>query len=203
MLYSAKCCFFCPPFVFQTQNLFKKPPLFILEKSRVFRVGSGDIPRDTAVFNVGGHNDGTHICRLWGQLCGILTLKMFTKLTEGTSQYYNIKWIIPKKTGFNLYQWQHCACITYSVKTWFLKISLYIKENELLSKKMNSLDEKNSWEIWANFWNSTRKQNKLYVNTVNCCEIGLFYSRPYIFCDKVKKGSTKTMNKSDLEKNSG
>ena len=28
----------------------------------------------------------------------------------------------PKKTGFNLYQSRHCAYITYSVKTWFLKI---------------------------------------------------------------------------------
>ena len=27
----------------------------------------------------------------------------------------------PKKPGFNLYQLRHCACITYSVKTWFLK----------------------------------------------------------------------------------
>ena len=27
-----------------------------------------------------------------------------------------------KKTGFNLYQSRHCAYITYSVKTWFLKI---------------------------------------------------------------------------------
>ena len=29
-----------------------------------------------------------------------------------------IQWIIPKKTGFNLYQLRHCAYITYSVKTW-------------------------------------------------------------------------------------
>ena len=28
----------------------------------------------------------------------------------------------PKKTGFNIYQSQHCAYITYSVNTWFLKI---------------------------------------------------------------------------------
>ena len=28
----------------------------------------------------------------------------------------------PKKTSFNLYQSRHCAYITYSVKTWFLKI---------------------------------------------------------------------------------
>ena len=28
----------------------------------------------------------------------------------------------PKKKGFNLYQSRHCAYITYSVKTWFLKI---------------------------------------------------------------------------------
>ena len=28
----------------------------------------------------------------------------------------------PKKTGFNLYQSRHCTYITYSVKTWFLKI---------------------------------------------------------------------------------
>ena len=27
----------------------------------------------------------------------------------------------PKKTGFNLHESQHCAFITYSVKTWFLK----------------------------------------------------------------------------------
>ena len=27
----------------------------------------------------------------------------------------------PKKTGFNLIQSRHCAYITYSVKTWFLK----------------------------------------------------------------------------------
>ena len=32
----------------------------------------------------------------------------------------------PQKTGFNLYQSRHCAYITYSVKTWFLKISLCI-----------------------------------------------------------------------------
>ena len=30
-----------------------------------------------------------------------------------------------KKTGFNLYQSRHCAYLTYSVKTWFLKI-LYV-----------------------------------------------------------------------------
>ena len=28
----------------------------------------------------------------------------------------------PKKPGFNLYKSRHCASITYSVKTWFLKI---------------------------------------------------------------------------------
>ena len=28
----------------------------------------------------------------------------------------------PKKPGFNLYQSRHCAYVTYSVKTWFLKI---------------------------------------------------------------------------------
>ena len=27
----------------------------------------------------------------------------------------------PKKTGLNLYQSRHCAYITYSMKTWFLK----------------------------------------------------------------------------------
>ena len=27
----------------------------------------------------------------------------------------------PKKPGFNLYQLRHCAYITFSVKTWFLK----------------------------------------------------------------------------------
>ena len=32
----------------------------------------------------------------------------------------------PKKTGFNLYQLRHCAYITYSFKTWFLKRSLYV-----------------------------------------------------------------------------
>ena len=32
----------------------------------------------------------------------------------------------PKKTGFNLYESRHCAYITYSVKTWFLKnLSVY------------------------------------------------------------------------------
>ena len=30
-----------------------------------------------------------------------------------------------KKPGFNLYQSWHCAYKTYSVKTWFLKFSLY------------------------------------------------------------------------------
>ena len=35
----------------------------------------------------------------------------------------------PKKPGFNLYQWQQCAYITCSVKTWFLKIlSLAVAE---------------------------------------------------------------------------
>ena len=29
----------------------------------------------------------------------------------------------PKKTGFNLYQSRHCAYITYSVETWFLKVA--------------------------------------------------------------------------------
>ena len=28
----------------------------------------------------------------------------------------------PQKTGFNWYQTRHCAYITYSEKTWFLKI---------------------------------------------------------------------------------
>ena len=32
----------------------------------------------------------------------------------------------PKKPGFNLYQSRHCAYITYSEKTWFLKFSLYM-----------------------------------------------------------------------------
>ena len=32
----------------------------------------------------------------------------------------------PKKIGFNLYQSRHCAYITYSLKTWFLKnVSVY------------------------------------------------------------------------------
>ena len=31
-----------------------------------------------------------------------------------------------KKTGFNIYESRHCAYITYSVKTWFLKnLSVY------------------------------------------------------------------------------
>ena len=42
-----------------------------------------------------------------------------------------------KKTGFNMYQSRHCAYITYSVKTWFVKIlsgdfelSMFMKINE-------------------------------------------------------------------------
>ena len=37
----------------------------------------------------------------------------------------------PKKPGFNLYQSWHCAYITYSVKTWFLKKSLCSIYNRL------------------------------------------------------------------------
>ena len=40
----------------------------------------------------------------------------------------------PKKTGFNLYQLWHCAYITYSVKTWFLKyLSVYAQYYSLCS----------------------------------------------------------------------
>ena len=38
----------------------------------------------------------------------------------------------PKKPGFNLYQLRHCAYITYSVKTWFLKI-LSVGERDITS----------------------------------------------------------------------
>ena len=31
----------------------------------------------------------------------------------------------PKKPGFNLYESRYCAYITYSVKTWFLKILFF------------------------------------------------------------------------------
>ena len=37
----------------------------------------------------------------------------------------------PKKSGFNLYQSRHCACITYSVKTWFLK-NLYVCDSSFV-----------------------------------------------------------------------
>ena len=37
-----------------------------------------------------------------------------------------------KKLGFNLYQSRHCAYITYSVKTWFLKI---LTVSQMIKKK--------------------------------------------------------------------
>ena len=37
----------------------------------------------------------------------------------------------PKKTGINLYQFQHCAYLTYSVKTWFLKNLSVVQEKML------------------------------------------------------------------------
>ena len=40
----------------------------------------------------------------------------------------------PKKTRFNLYKSRHCAFITYSVKTWFLKISLYVRQTNPYGK---------------------------------------------------------------------
>ena len=51
----------------------------------------------------------------------------------------------PKKTGFNLYQSRHCVYITYSVKNWFLKFSLYVRTTPRYSKKLikgKTLNEK-------------------------------------------------------------
>ena len=42
----------------------------------------------------------------------------------------------PKKTGYNLYQSRHRAYITYSVKTWFLKILSVSIETQKISKKL-------------------------------------------------------------------
>ena len=42
----------------------------------------------------------------------------------------------PKKTGFNLYQSRHCAYITYTVKTWFLKILSVSQKQFILSSTM-------------------------------------------------------------------
>ena len=68
-------------------------------------------------------------------------------LRTGTGKNYRI-WFLPKsgisscgamnypkKSGFNLYQSRHCAYITYSVKTWFLKtrFSLCISQGKIIS----------------------------------------------------------------------
>ena len=58
------------------------------------------------------------IVNMYGVVCSgsrmILMGTFFMKSPVYTVNY-------PKKPGFNLYQLRHCAYITYSVKTWFLK----------------------------------------------------------------------------------
>ena len=58
------------------------------------------------------------IVNMYGVVCSgsrmILMGTFFMKSLVYTVNY-------PKKPGFNLYQLRHCAYITYSVKTWFLK----------------------------------------------------------------------------------
>ena len=52
----------------------------------------------------------------------------------------------PKKPGFNLYQSRHCAYITYSVKTWFLKIlSLYYRIKKELFKNPGEEETDRKW----------------------------------------------------------
>ena len=62
----------------------------------------------------------------------------------------------PKKPGFNLYASRHCAYITYSVKTWFLKsLSVYPVDDLLLTYSTIMLlykrKEENSNELGNHF----------------------------------------------------
>ena len=50
----------------------------------------------------------------------------------------------PKKPGFNLHQLRHCAYITYSVKTWFLKFfSVYKRSWNIMLLKCKCIQ----WHI--------------------------------------------------------
>ena len=61
----------------------------------------------------------------------ILSKTSYTHLT--TMNY-------PKKTSFNLYQSRHWAYLTYSVKTWFLKIlSVFLKKQWSIPKIIGQL----------------------------------------------------------------
>ena len=53
----------------------------------------------------------------------------------------------PKKPSFNLYQSRHCAYITYSVKTWFLKILslLYLMKKSLYYLYAVMFTERSTW----------------------------------------------------------
>ena len=53
----------------------------------------------------------------------------------------------PKKPGFNLHQSRYCAYTTYSLKTWFLKVSLFIKD--IKKWQMYGISKKKFlWKTW-------------------------------------------------------
>ena len=52
----------------------------------------------------------------------------------------------PKKPGFNLYQLRHCACIKYSVKTWFLKNLSVCQSVYIFAKNSNGFTKKTGEE---------------------------------------------------------
>ena len=58
---------------------------------------------------------------------------MWVESTPTKKYSPHIQWIIPKKTGFNLYKSRHCAYTTYSVKTCFLK-NLSVRKSLSISK---------------------------------------------------------------------
>ena len=61
----------------------------------------------------------------------------------------------PKKPGFNLYQSRHCAYLTYSVKTWFLKI---LSINQYLFS-LSNLSPENAIFFAIRYWHKIIKKN--------------------------------------------
>ena len=90
----------------------------------------------------------------------------------------NIQWIIPKKPGFNLYQSRHCAYITHSVKTWFLK---NVTVSEKLDFREIRVDEENSHQQSYIFWRKKVTESWTEINIfISVSQYVTFYLRAFI-----------------------
>ena len=74
----------------------------------------------------------------------------------------------PKKPGFNLYQSRHCACITYSVKTWFFKILsvcliklIFFLSDEVFADAVNAGEKKKIQRKATKWLENRNKKNAL------------------------------------------